>query len=69
MYNLFYWKWDAKLMCTFDKYEDCKKALDTLKAKYPQADIWMKKVETISSFQEWSDKFDQKIEDYKDLKQ
>ena len=64
MYNLFYWVYDAKLMCTFDNYADCKKALQTLEKKYPKAKIWIQRVIPISSFEEWEDKFNSSIQEY-----
>ena len=65
MYNLFYWGYSANLMCTFDSYSDCKKAHEYLIAKYPESKIWFSKVETISSFEEWADKFNGEIRQYK----
>lgn len=65
MFNLFYWVYSEKLMCTFTNYADCKKALDTLRAKYPTAKIWLEPVIPITSFEQWQDTFGGKIEEYK----
>jgi hypothetical protein len=64
MFNLFYFERGARLMCTFTHYSDCKKALDMLREKYSDAQIWYEKVETMDSFPEWFDKYYGKIEYY-----
>lgn len=57
MYNLYYWKWQPVLMCTFQNYTDAIKALDALKEKYPTAKIWVQPIQPIFSFDEWKDKY------------
>jgi hypothetical protein len=52
-------------MCTFSNYSDCKKAVALLKEKHPKCKIWMDSVTAISSFEEWQDKFNSEISDYK----
>lgn len=64
MYNLFYWAYGKTLMCTVSDYEVCKEAVEILIDKHPDSKIWMEKVETIDSLQEWKDKFNSKIKAY-----
>lgn len=64
MYNLFYWNYQPKLMCTFSNYSDCKNALEVLKEKYPKCKIWYEKVNTINSVEEWEDIFNSEIKEY-----
>ena len=59
MYNLYYWKYTSKLMCTFLNYDDCKMALEILKKKHPNAKIWYEPVISINSYKEWCDKFNE----------
>lgn len=63
MYNLFYWAYSAQLFYSFDKYDDCKKSLEVLKEKYPDAKIWMQKSTTVC-FEEFMDKTQGRIGDY-----
>lgn len=65
MYNLFYWAYSPKLMCTFSNYADCKRALSELQNKYPTAKIWYEPVRTINSYEEWFDRFNGTISEYK----
>lgn len=69
MYNLFFWCYQPKLMCTFSNYDDCKKAHKTLKQKYPKSKIWFQPVDAINSYNEWLDRFNQgEIKEYADLR-
>jgi len=64
MYNLFYWAYNPRLMCTFNDYATCKEAMEKLKQKYPTARVWMDPVVPINSLQEWEDKFNCHIPEY-----
>jgi len=64
MYRLCYWAWSEQVLCYFDKYADCKKALEILKVKYPNSKIWMNKITTIGSIEEFYDMFNGEIPAY-----
>lgn len=64
MYKINYWCYTAKILAFFDDYEECKKSLEVLQKKYPDAKIWMDKVETISCFNEFMDRTNGLISDY-----
>lgn len=55
MYKICYQAFAPQSLAYFNDYNDCKKALDILKEKYPDAKIWMHSVTPVC-FDEFMDK-------------
>jgi len=66
MYKIEYWAHSPQVLAYFDNYQDCNKAFILLREKYPDSKIWMKKVETITCFEEFIDKTNGRIEAYEE---
>ncbi len=64
MYNLFYCAGGHKLNATFSSYEACSKALSKLKESYPNAKMWMQRVDVINSVDEWEFRRKNIIQEY-----